>query len=158
MDTEESLEKLVMLWVSQRPFTSLFDSVLIDFHTTEIPQSLMHTITNKEPYRSQVVADARMFLSIPLLFGIGAYIEISKPVDSIPFHDWQQTISPLKAILHWSRTMSGDNSEYHDIEMNRVAFEDDQWKIVRIWDDKGREQTIQAIEMIRDVIKKRTSE
>lgn len=157
MDSEESLEQLVLLWVVQKPFASLFDSAFLASHPAQIPHSLMNTITNKEPYRSQVVADAKIFLRIPVLHGIGMNIEIRTPIHTIPFRDWQQTICPLKAVIRWSRTMSGDNSEYQDIEIHRVVLEDDQWKIARIWDDKGRKQTMEDIEMIREAIKKRIS-
>ena len=158
MDIEESLEELVMLWVLQRPVAvTLFDLASVDFDNTEIPQSLMNTITNKEPYRSQVLAYAKILLRIPTMCGMGINVEISKPFEIVPFHDWEQTISPLKAVIHWSLTMSGDNSQYNRAGIDRVAFEDERWKIASILNDKEREETIKQIEMIREVMKKRTS-
>ena len=158
MYIEESLKELVMLWVLQRPAArTLFDLASVDFDNTEIPQPLMNTITNKEPYRNQVLADAKILLRIPTGCGIGINVEISKPFEIVPFQDWEQAISPLKAVIHWSLTMSGDNSQSNHTEIDRVAVEDDRWKIASIWSDKEREETIKQIEMIREAVKKRNS-
>ena len=158
MEIEESLAELVMLWVMERPVGgTLFDVAAADFDQTEIPPSLLGTITNKEPARSLVLADAKILLRIPTKCGIGINIEISKPFEIVPFDDWEQTISPLKAVIHWSLTMSGDNSEYRRTEINRVVFEDERWKIASILNDQERAETINQIEIIREAMKKRTS-
>lgn len=150
MDSEESLEELVRSWTLQRPFVGAVAAWNVaDVHTTEIPPTLMRTVTNREPYRSHVIADAKLLLNIPFLYGIGTNIEIIKPLVIAPLHDWTQAISPLKAIIHWSLTMSGDNSEGRHFEINRIVFEDDRWKIACMWNDEDRAQTIEFMQFMQ---------
>ena len=149
MSLTESLEELVMLWVVQRPQGIIFNADFENLGSTEIPSPLISTVTSKEPYLSQVLADAKIYLRCPALFGLGRNIELKEPLEVVPFHGWGRTISPLKFRVRWSATMGGDNSEYVDDEINRVAFEGDRWKIVSMWDERTREDTLKFIEWLR---------
>jgi hypothetical protein len=149
MGLEESLEELAMLWIVHLPSGSVVNANFENMESTEIPLPLISTITNKEPYRSQVLADVKIYLRCPAPNGLGRYIEIKRPLDVIPFDEWAQTISPLKFRVHWSVTMSGDNWDYANSEIERVVFEENQWKIASLWNERAREDTMKLIEWLR---------
>jgi hypothetical protein len=110
---------------------------------------LLATITAVEPYRSQAIDDARWYLAMPKLAGIGLTYQIVDPVSIVRFEGWEASISPLQTLLRWSITMdSGFNDGAYEY-LHRVAVEDDQWKIISIWDDALRNESLMFLEQLR---------
>ena len=147
MDNHNLLIELVKLWVINRPFGSIFD---IKSSNIDVPKNLLNTITNQEPYRKQVLQDAQIYLSIPIMYGIGMEIKILSSVKTTPFAYWEQTISPLETRVSWSQTMSGDYTDFFDISFDRVVFEKNIWKLASIWDDKTRKETLKQITLLKE--------
>jgi hypothetical protein len=115
----------------------------------EIPDTLLATITNVEPYRSQAIVDARAYLALPKMVGIGLIYEIVDPVSIAPFDRWDTSISPLTIKLRWSQTMYSGFTDYSQEQLHRVAVEDDQWKIISVWDDALRKESFMFLEQLK---------
>lgn len=128
------LQALVERWMEVRPIN--FPSTMT-IQEKEIPEHLLDTITRHEPYRSRVLADGRLWLGIPLLAGIGLEYELVEPVVE-PFGQWSESISGLKIRLTWARDMTGQEIDYRFETIHRVAYEDNQWRLLSLWDDATR--------------------
>lgn len=105
----------------------------------DIPVHLAAALTRHEPYRTQALTDARLFLATPLLAGIGLEFELVSPLEPFPYAHWSETISPLQIRLTWMRTMAGDQIDWAYEGIERVAFEDGEWRIVCFWNDVDRD-------------------
>jgi hypothetical protein len=143
MHVHEQLLAMITTWMNARPLG------LAGPHAPrEIPADLLATITSAEPYRTQVIADAREYLALPRMVGVGLIYELVEPLDGEPFEQWDTTISPLTIRLLWSRTMdSGFNEQAYEY-VHRVGLEAGQWKIVSLWDATLRKQSLQFLELL----------
>ena len=144
MQSHEQLLALIAAWLDARPI-GLSGSRA----PREVPDALLATITSREPYRSQVIADVRQYLALPRMVGIGLIYEIVEPIASAPFELWDSSISPLTIRLLWSRTMNSGFDEIAYEHVHRVALEDQQWKIVSLWDDALRKESLLFLEQLR---------
>jgi hypothetical protein len=144
MQSNEQLLALIAAWMNARPI-GLSGSKA----PREVPDALLATITSQEPYRSQVIADARQYLALPRMVGIGLIYEIVEPIASAPFEVWDSSISPLTIRLLWSRTMDSRFNEIAYEHMHRLALEDRQWKLVSLWDDALRKESLLFLEQLR---------
>jgi hypothetical protein len=144
MHTNEQLLALITLWMNARPIGFAGSR-----EPREIPDALLATITNIEPYRSQAIVDARAYLALPKMVGIGLIYEIVEPVSIVPFDRWDTSISPLKIKLLWSRTMDSGFTDYSHEHLHRVALEGDRWKIISVWDDALRKESSMFLEYLR---------
>lgn len=154
MDTrhEAQLIALLTLWIEARPFG--LPSMTVAGGTRNIPPSLLSTITVVEPYRGQVLHDAHYFLSFPKPVGLGLTCEISEPGIAAPFEGWHVSISPVRVKLLWSDTFSDANFTGFAYEtFQRVALEDDQWKVVRLWDAETLQAYLRSMEQFAQFLK-----
>jgi hypothetical protein len=144
MQSHEQLLALIAAWMDARPIGLSGPQTPRD-----VPDALLATITSVEPYRSETIADARQYLALPRMIGIGLIYEIVEPVATAPFDLWDISISPLTIRLLWSRTMDSGFNELAYEHIHRVALEDQQWKIVSLWDDALRKQSQLFLEQLR---------
>ena len=144
MHSHEQLLALIAAWMGARPL-----GLAGAQGPRDVPEALLATITSVEPYRSQTLADAREYLALPRMVGIGLVYELVEPQAHGPFELWDISISPLTIRLLWSRTMDSGFNELAYEHIHRVALEDQQWKIVSLWDDALRQQSLQYLEQLR---------
>jgi hypothetical protein len=120
-----------------------------------IPDHLQALITTAEPYRAQVLADARCFLAIPKPLGLGLTATLVDPPLPTPFAIWARSIHSLHLHLTWSETMSAGFTDSADETIDRVAWEDGRWVIVQIWDAALRNQAEAGLAQIRQFFQAR---
>jgi hypothetical protein len=106
---------------------------------TEVPASLGATITHHEPYRSQALQDALLWLQLPLIVGIGLEAIPVEPFVIRAEEHWEEAVSPLFVRLCWSRTMAGDEIDWTSDGIHCVAREAGQWRIVGLFSDAERD-------------------
>jgi len=130
------LQDLIETWMRSKP---LFTPNPFEIVERDVPPHLAASITRYEPYRVQALADARIFLGIPLMAGIGLEFEIPEPIEMVPFAQWAQTISPLRIRLTWMRTMAGDIIDTSESTIARVGREAGEWRIISFFDEADRQ-------------------
>src|SRR5262245_48319125 len=144
MPSQDQLLALSALWLDARPMVFAGS-----YEPRDVPDALLATITATEPYRSQAIDDARYYLAMPKLAGIGLTYQIVEPISIVRFEGWESSVSPLQILLLWSQAMeSGFNDAAYEY-LQRVAVEDDQWKIVSIWDDASRKESLMFLERLK---------
>jgi hypothetical protein len=144
MHSYDQLLTLIAAWIDARPLG------LAGAHgPRDIPDALLATITSVEPYRGQTIADAHAYLTLPRIVGIGLMYELVEPLAISSFEQWDTSISPLTVRLLWSHTMDSGFNEAADEYVHRVALEAGQWKIVSLWDDTLRKQSLLFLEHLR---------
>jgi hypothetical protein len=148
-DTQE-LTRLVFAWIEARPFGRPLAS-----DVEAIPEHLQTLITTVEPYRAQVLADARSFLALPKPLGLGLTATLVEPPSPAPFAIWTRSIHPLHLHLTWSETMSAGFTDSADETIDRVAWEDGRWVIVQIWDAAQRNQAEVGLTQFRQYFRAR---
>jgi hypothetical protein len=148
-DTQE-LTRLVLAWIEARPFGRPLAS-----DVEAIPEHLQALITTVEPYRAQVLADARSFLALPKPIGLGLTATLAEPPSPAPFAIWTRSIHQLHLHLTWSETMSAGFTDSADETIDRVAWEDGRWVIVQIWDAAQRNQAEVGLTQIRQYFRAR---
>ena len=144
MHSHEHLLALIELWMEARPI-----GLAGNHEPRAVSEALLATITTREPYRSQAIADAREYLAMPKLVGIGLIYEIVDPVAIVPFDMWDSSISRLTIKLLWSRTMDSGFTDYAYDQLDRVAVEDNRWKNVSVWDEASRKESLMFLEQLR---------
>lgn len=107
----------------------------------DVPTRLQATITSTEPYRSQALADARLFLILPKPIGFGLTPVLRGAPTIVPFDCWREKISLLRLKLRWSERMDDDFSDSADETLHRVGREDGRWIIVQLWDEALRQRS-----------------
>lgn len=140
----EQLLGLITLWMDARPI-----GLAAMRELRAVPDALLATITSSEPYRQQAITDAQTYLALPKLVGIGLRYEIVEPVTIAPFEQWAAAISPLTIRCRWSRTMDSDFTDYTDERLHCVAIENDRWKIMSLWDDLVRNESLLFLAQLR---------
>lgn len=143
---ETELCALVWEWFTRRPMSA---KISPSFATpVEVPDDLLAGITSVEPYRSRVVEDARQYLAIPHMTGIGLTIGAENPTEA-PFGEWERAVSPFTFWARWYLHMDGRGVESREEEWDLVVFEDGRWKIASLWTDATRDRTRGEMDMIR---------
>lgn len=146
IEHEPQLLALVMAWIEARPFGRPPSS-----DVTEIPATLQASITTREPYRSQAMADACLFLTLPKPIGVGLTARLIEPVVIVPSSPWPLAIQPLHVRLRWSEMMSGDFSDDADEQLALVAQEQGRWVIVQFYDAALRQQYREQLRVFRQI-------
>ena len=101
------------------------------------------TITNVEPFRSQALSDAELYLQMPVLTGIGATLRMLPLPRAVAFESWPVTFAPFDFQVRWSRTMSDGFNEHVAFSLARVAVSDFEARVVAVL------PTVQAREELR---------
>jgi hypothetical protein len=160
MDPIDSLKDLALLWAcSCDPIPGgLLQWTPDKFAATVICDSIVDSITACEPFRAQVLADAKFFLRGPLP-GIGAHVEIRGGLPFMSYQHWERAISPFLFTVHWSWTMraSTDDWDKFDYELDRVVFEDGRWRVASIYNDERREKNMSDLRTIWAKLERRSS-
>ncbi|MDZ4720230.1 MAG: hypothetical protein SH847_17390 [Roseiflexaceae bacterium] len=147
---EPELLALVMAWIEARPFGLPHSN-----DRTDIPEHLAATITSAEPYRSQALTDACLFLTLPKPIGLGLTAALPDLPTPAPFEPWAYSISPLTIRLVWSETMSAGFTDSATEMLQRVAYEQNRWVIVQFWDEATRRQNREQITHYRQFTQNR---
>ncbi len=145
MEHLESLIALIQRLQSLHPIGGLPKGPI---RQAELSPDFRSLVTSREPWRSQVLAEARWHFAFPRLTGIGMEVRLSAPLVPSAFEDWALSISPVEAELTWSRDMSGQSSDRCTYEIQRIAWEDDAWKVVELWSPRARKSNLAFIEML----------
>lgn len=129
------LIELVQQWICAR----------VEGAEQTVPESLEATVTRRKPWRAATLDDARYFLALPRLYGIGMQILIRTELFSAPFADWPASVAPLDFRVEWKRDMPGTAFDSFDGSFARVGLEDGCWRLVTIWEEPEREQNRESI-------------
>lgn len=143
MKVNSDLCDLLQQWFWARPVGPPWN--FVPQPVTTVPASLVATITHHEPYHSQVLQDALLWLQLPLLVGIGLEAIPVEPLAIRAIEQWEEAISPVPVYLSWSRTMAGDEVDWSSNSVHWVAKEAGQWRIVCLFSDEDREVAQQLI-------------
>ena len=65
----------------------------------------------------------------------------------MPFETWTRTVHPFVLELRWSSSMENQTRESTHLVLDRVAKEDDEWRIVSFYDEAGRTKAKREAEM-----------
>lgn len=130
------IQDLIETWMRAKPLSMPNPFEIVE---RDVPPHLAASITRHEPRRTQALADARIFLGIPLMAGIGLEFEIPEPIEMVPFGQWAQTVSPLRIRLTWMRTMAGDIIDSSQTTIACVGREDGEWRIISFFDEADRQ-------------------
>ena len=153
MNDTELLQELVLAWTLAAPVgpRDIADEV------PTIPAGLLTTVTTREPFRTQVLADVGIYLNCPSMTGIGLICQIAEPLAIVAGEGWEKTIQPLRFKLAWSGSMGGDHDEYkaYTGTFQRVAWEGDGWKVVGLWNQTDRSSTLEVIEFFKKAYPRR---
>jgi hypothetical protein len=147
VEDERELAELVLTWVEARPFGR---PLVADAEV--IPQQAQALITTVEPYRRQVLADARRFLAFPKPIGLGLTATLVERPTPLAFAGWSRSIGPLHARLRWSETMSGDYSDAARETIAHVVWEDGRWLVAQLWDEALRDQAEVSLALVRRIL------
>jgi hypothetical protein len=147
---QRELTELVLTWVEARPFGR---PLVADAEV--IPQLVQALITTVEPYRRQVLADARRFLAFPKPIGLGLAATLVEQPTPLAFAGWSRSIRPLHARLRWSETMSGDYTDSAHETIARVVWEDGRWLVAQLWDVALRDQAAASLVLARRILQTR---
>lgn len=115
----------------------------------ELPARLLQRITAREPERAQALADARLWLSVPVLYGIGLTVAIREPLDVARFAGWERSIANVAVDVTWCHDMSCQETEGLQIHLHRLAFEDGGWRVVQLLDERSRAELAAQIALFR---------
>lgn len=133
---DPALLDLLRQWFWSRPIGLPWEPA--SHFITEVPASLAATLTYHEPYRSQALLDALLWVQLPLLVGIGLDAIPVEPFVIRVVDHWEEAVSPLGVRLCWSRTMAGDDIDWTSDAIHCVAREAGQWRIVSLFSDTAR--------------------
>jgi hypothetical protein len=75
--------------------------------------------------------------------------DLPSPIVVAPFDLWSESISPLRVKLLWSETMSAGFTDYAYETFHRVALEDGCWKMIHLWDDVARTESLRMLDLLR---------
>jgi hypothetical protein len=132
-----ALQRLAEQWIRARPIMGP-----LPFVPRDVPAELVGAITQRRPYRTQALADARIWLGMPTMTGIGLQVAVVEPVRIAPFEDWAESISPFPIKLRWSRTMDAGFTDEGTAVLHRIAFEDGQWRVVTFFNNTDRDELL----------------
>ncbi len=150
-ETRAALTDLIAAWHHHRPQTSLLQA---DFTPVEVPAVLRETITRREPYRRQALADAAVYLTLPYLAGIG--LEFTPEVRAMrPFERWPISIAPFNFRLSWTLHLDGREPDLRRDAWARVVLEEGRWKIAAFWDDDARRKVADEITRVQAYLARR---
>lgn len=140
---DPALLALLQPWFCTRPVGAFWDFTPQPIR--EVPARLVATITHNEPYRSQALQDAVLWLQLPLLVGIGLEAIPVEPFVIRAVEHWKEVVSPLAVRLEWSRTMAGDEIDWTSDGIHCVAREAGQWRMVSLFSDAGRDEVRRSL-------------
>jgi hypothetical protein len=140
---DPALLDLLQQWFWARPIGIPWEPA--SHFITEVPASLAATITYHEPYRSQALQDALLWLQLPVLVGFGLEAIPVEPFVIRAVDHWKEAVSPLAVRLEWSLTMAGDEIDWTSDAIHCVTREAGQWRIVSLFSDAGRDDVRQLL-------------
>lgn len=151
-DLREIMAALVLRWVQrQREGVFSFARAHELAEPVPIPPELLSTITKHEPYRTQALADAGLWLAMVKPFGLGLEVRVDARPTVRAEPPWQQVVTPLPfrttvadRMDPWSQQVSETPDEW-----DRVAYEDGEWKVVAIWSDARRQEHAKQVGQLR---------
>ncbi len=132
-----ALQRLADRWIRARPIVGP-----LLFVPRDVPAELLDVITQCQPHREQALADARIWLGMPTMTGIGLQVDVVEPIHIAPFDDWGESISPFPMKLRWSRTMDAGFTDESTAVIERIAYEDGQWRIISFFNDADRDMLL----------------
>ncbi|MEZ4868412.1 MAG: hypothetical protein R3C14_44195 [Caldilineaceae bacterium] len=103
-----------------------------------VPDAIVARVTVHEPYRTQALADAKLWMGIPMLFGIGLEVTVLEPLVVEHFDRWLKSIYGVRINVNWAYDMSGQQTEGFKTRLARVGFEDGGWRIIQVMEDAER--------------------
>jgi hypothetical protein len=133
---DPALLAILQTWFWSRPIDASLDFTPQPIQS--IPAQLEATITHYEPYRSQALQDALLWLQLPLAVSIGLETIPIEPFEIRAIEHWQEAVSPLDLRLEWSVSMAGDEIDWTTDSIHCVAREAGQWRIVALFGDTQR--------------------
>ncbi len=95
-------------------------------------------LTAREPQRARLLDDVRLFARchVPIVFGMQVRVLPTTP--SAPFEGWPRSLQPFVFELSGSVTMDGLERDSARMTIERIGFEDDEWRVIELFDARGR--------------------
>jgi len=129
---------LVSAWCSARPFSVSDEGARRG--SPEIPTKLATTLTLREPWRTQLLEDATLWLSVPQPVALGIEIDVWAAEPSTAFEGWSASMGPLEIRSEGRDRMDAWQAEpvVQFLRWQRVVLEDGEWKLAKLLDDRDR--------------------
>lgn len=142
MKVDECLKKLLSDWAlrtEREAFPTAFSE------NPHLPASILSRITSVEPFRARAIEDAGLHFALPMPFGFGMEIFFPETVKLVPFQNWNRTIQNLNVQVEYCERMDGTNCYRFNVGLERVGREDDDWKIIEVFNPEQRGQMQQMV-------------
>lgn len=149
MEIDVCLKKLLSDWALRREREGFATKFLENPH---LPALILMHITKVEPFRAQAIADAQLHFALPMPFGFGQEIYFPAAVEVVPFREWQETIQNLSVWIEFCERMDGTNLCRYTIGIERIGREDDNWKIIEVFNEAQRAELQKLFRETKDFL------
>lgn len=95
-------------------------------------------LTARAPWRAQALDDARLFARCHLPIVLGLAVRVLPTSPSAPFEAWPRSLQPFAFELSGSVTMDGLERDTARMTIERVGFEDEEWRVIEVFDGRAR--------------------
>lgn len=113
----------------------------------EAASELDSLATRVRPHRDRVLADLELFAQSFLPSGFAMEVRTHLR-EAAPWETWTRTVHPFVVELRYSPSMENQQRESYNLVIDRVAKEDDEWRIVSFYDDATRARAQRESEML----------
>lgn len=133
------IAELIYRWVFIAPIFS-GKSLPAPDDLPDISEALAATITRRQPYRDRAIEDAKLWCAGPKPLGFGMELIFHSCLEPEPFEEWELSIARLAFELVWfdSMDLQGTGRNRAPCVWQRVAFEENEWRLVTMWDERDR--------------------
>lgn len=145
---DESLKKLVWDWAFRSEREGVPTGLI---ENPKLPDWVLEKITSVEPFRAQVIEDATLYWAMPMPFGFGMELFVPENIEISPFQNWQETIRNFTAKMEYCEDMSGRECYRYEVKLERIGRENDEWRIIEIFDQTERAQTTKVFEFLKNL-------
>lgn len=149
MTDREDLALLARRWYDARWHT--FWTVRRRFERVPVPSALAGMITDREPYRSQVLIDAGYWVSLFCPMGLDPVVEIGEFAVG-PHAPWAAAVRRLAyavTTLDAMAACAAPISTVHET-FELVVREETVWKVAQVWSPAERASVLAALPGIRE--------
>ena len=146
----DDLTQFAWVWATAR-LGSLSQA---QFDQAAVPEALQEWITSYEPFRTQALADVKLWLGIPVLTGIGLDVGVVEPYAVEADIHWPVMIANLTIDVSWSLDMTGRQREGFQFELKRVGLENHRWRVIEFWDEPERAEYLRQMMLLEAFVRR----
>jgi hypothetical protein len=125
------LDRLAAAWVRAHAHARTHTDAAGEEDVSELELLL----TTRAPFRGRALEEVRIFARTEVPAGHAMEIRTKLSGAATPFEGWTRAVHPFVFELRWASSAENQQRSSVHLTIDRVAFEDGEWRVVSVYDE-----------------------